>query len=71
LPAGLPVFAAFIVVASFGVLSMFIAVLVAALREQLEQETMHEERERFDRVGRKIDALAALVAARGDVPAGR
>jgi len=27
-PAGLPVFAAFIVVASFGVLSMFIAVLV-------------------------------------------
>jgi hypothetical protein len=46
-------------------------VLVAALREQLEQETMHEERERFDRVGRKIDALAALVAARGDVPAGR
>ena len=59
MPAGLPVFAAFIVV------------LVAALREQLEQETMHEERERFDRVGRKIDALAALVAARGDVPAGR
>jgi voltage-gated sodium channel len=63
----LPIFAVFIILASFGLLNMFIAVLVAALREELERETNREERERFDRLERKIDALAALVAAQGDV----
>jgi voltage-gated sodium channel len=69
-PWALPIFAAFIIVASFGLLNMFIAVLVTALRDELERETNRTERERFDRLERKIDALAAMVAQR-DPPAGQ
>jgi hypothetical protein len=36
----------------------------------LERETNREERERFDWLERKIDALATLVAALGDTPPG-
>ena len=60
------IFAAFIIVASFGLLNMFIAVLVAALKEQLDRKHMREERERFDRLEEKVDALTAAVAALGD-----
>jgi voltage-gated sodium channel len=57
----LPIFGSFIVVASFGLMNMFIAVLVAALREQLEKDTLRQERARFDRLERKLDMLAASV----------
>jgi voltage-gated sodium channel len=70
IPWALPIFGAFIVIASFGLLNMFIAVLVAALKEQLEAETIREERARFDRLERKIDELAAAVAAAQRAPAG-
>jgi voltage-gated sodium channel len=62
-PWALPLYAAFIIVASFGLLNMFIAVLVAALKEQLEADQMREERARFDRLERKLDALAASIEA--------
>jgi voltage-gated sodium channel len=58
-----PIFATFIVVASFGLLNMFIAVLVAALKEQIERENILEERARFDRLEQKLDRLASAVAA--------
>jgi voltage-gated sodium channel len=57
-----PIFAAFIVIASFGLLNMFIAVLVAALKEQIERDHVQEERARFDRLERKVDALATALA---------
>jgi voltage-gated sodium channel len=60
-PWALPIFAAFIVVASFGLLNMFIAVLVAALKEQLEREALIEERARSARLESKLDELVALV----------
>ena len=69
IPWALPIFAAFIIVASFGLMNMFIAVLVAALKEQLEAETIREERARFDRLERKIDALAARLEDVGRMPA--
>jgi voltage-gated sodium channel len=69
-PWTLPIFAAFIVVASFGLLNMFIAVLVAALRDELEREARHEERQQFARLEQKIDALAALVAVQQDAQRG-
>jgi voltage-gated sodium channel len=69
IPWALPLFAAFIVVASFSLMNMFIAVLVAALKEQLEQETMREERARFDRLERKIDALARSIETQQRAPA--
>src|SRR4051794_34865758 len=50
------IFVAFIVVASFGLPNMFIAVLVAALKEQLDRKQMREERARFDRLEEKVDA---------------
>ncbi len=59
LPWTAPLFAAFIVVASFGLLNMFIAVIVAALKEELDREHVLEERERLERLERKLDALAA------------
>jgi voltage-gated sodium channel len=68
-PWALPIYGAFIIVASFGLLNMFIAVLVAALKEQLEQETVREERARFDRLERKLDALMASIEARRELPA--
>ena len=61
----LPLVAAFVIVASFGLMNMFIAVLVSALREELEKEALLEERARFDRLEQKLDALTALIAARG------
>jgi voltage-gated sodium channel len=69
MPWALPLFAAFIIVASFGLLNMFIAVLVAALKEQLEQETIREERARFDRLEQKLDALAVQLADQRRMPA--
>ncbi len=63
IPWALPIYAAFIVIASFGLLNMFIAVLVAALKEQLEQEAIREERARFDRLECKIDRVAASIEA--------
>ncbi len=57
-------FGAFIVIAGFGLLNMFIAVLVAALKEQLEQEKIREERAHFARIERKIDELQAMI---GDI----
>jgi voltage-gated sodium channel len=68
-PWALPIFAAFVVVASFGLLNMFIAVLVAALKEQLERETLIKERVRSDRLERKLDELVALVATPRPDPA--
>ncbi len=61
IPWALPLFGAFIIVASFGLMNMFIAVLVAALKEELEEETVREERARFDRLEQKIDALTAQI----------
>ncbi len=57
----LPFFGVFIIVASFGLMNMFIAVLVSALREELEKDTIREERERFNRLEQKLEALTALV----------
>ena len=68
-PWALPIYGAFIIVASFGLMNMFIAVLVAALKQQLEAEQMREERARFDRLERKLDELAAAIEARGAVKA--
>ncbi len=62
-PWSLLIFGAFIVVASFGLLNMFIAVLVAALKEQLDRENVAEERAHFERLERKIDALSAALEA--------
>lgn len=62
-PWALPIFGAFIVVASFGLLNMFIAVLVAALKEQLDHENVAEERAHFARIERKLDALADALDA--------
>lgn len=64
-PWALPIFGAFIVVASFGLLNMFIAVLVAALKEQLDHENVAEERAHFERLERKLDALAAAMKTAG------
>ncbi len=61
IPWALPIYAAFIIIASFGLMNMFIAVLVAALKEQLEAETIREERARFERLEQKIDALTAQI----------
>jgi voltage-gated sodium channel len=69
MPWALPLFGAFIIVASFGLLNMFIAVLVAALKEQLEQDTIREERARFDRLEQKLDALAVQLADQRRLPA--
>jgi voltage-gated sodium channel len=55
------IFAPFIVVASFGLMSMFSAVLVAALKEQIERKHVQEERARFDRLEQKVDALTSAV----------
>ncbi|MBV8568902.1 MAG: ion transporter [Methylobacteriaceae bacterium] len=68
-PWALLIFGAFIVVASFGLLNMFIAVLVAALKEQLDREHVLEERARFNRLEQKVDRLAAAIEALGRAPA--
>jgi len=65
LPWTAPLFAAFIVVASFGLLNMFIAVIVAALKEELDRDHVREERARFDRLERKLEEVAAGLAALG------
>ena len=52
-------------------MNMFIAVLVAALKEQLEAEQMREERARFDRLESKLDDIAATIEARGALKARR
>jgi hypothetical protein len=57
IPCALPLFAAFINIASFGLMNMFIA----ALKEQLEAKTNREELARFDRLEKKIDAMTAQV----------
>ncbi len=62
-PWSLLLFGAFIVVASFGLLNMFIAVLVAALKEQLDRENVAEERAHFERLEQKVDALSAAIEA--------
>jgi voltage-gated sodium channel len=62
-PWAVLLFAAFIVVASFGLLNMFIAVIVAALKEELDRDHVREERARFDRLERKLEELAAEVRA--------
>ena len=62
-PWSLLIFGAFIVVASFGLLNMFIAVLVAALKEQLDRENVLEERAHFERLEHKVDALSAAIEA--------
>jgi voltage-gated sodium channel len=63
LPWAVPLFGAFIVVASFGLLNMFIAVIVAALKEELDREHVREERARFDRLERKLEQVAAGLEA--------
>jgi voltage-gated sodium channel len=55
------VFAPFLMLASFGLLNLFIAVLVTALRERLDRKTMLRERQRFDRLESKIDLLLATL----------
>jgi uncharacterized membrane protein YqhA len=57
IPCALPLFAAFIIIGSFGLMNMFIA----ALKEQLEAKTNREELARFDRLEKKIDAMTAQV----------
>jgi voltage-gated sodium channel len=69
-PWALPVFAAFVLIVSFGLMNMFIAVLVTAMSGLIEEEAMQEERARFDRLERKVDALAALLEARVQQPTG-
>jgi len=66
MPWSVLLFAAFIVIASFGLLNMFIAVLVNALKEQLDRENVMEERARFDRLEAKVDALAERLEALAD-----
>jgi voltage-gated sodium channel len=63
LPWAYLIFGIFIVVASFGLLNMFIAVLVAALKEQLDQENVLEERAHFARLEEKVDALSSALKA--------
>lgn len=55
------IFGIFIVIASFGLMNMFIAVLVSALKEQLDQDHVREERAQFARLEAKIDQLAAVL----------
>lgn len=55
-------FVPFLMLASFGLLNLFIAVLVTALRERLDRKATLRERQRFERLEAKIDLLlAALV----------
>ncbi len=56
------IFAPFLMLASFGLLNLFIAVLVTALRERLDRKTMLRERQRFDRLEAKVDQLLAALA---------
>lgn len=63
-PWTLPIFVVFLVVVSFGLMNMFIAILVTAMRQEVEKETIKEERARFDRLEQKIDALALALEAR-------
>jgi voltage-gated sodium channel len=63
LPWAYLIFGIFIIIASFGLLNMFIAVIVAALKEQLDRENVREERAHFARREEKVDALSAALEA--------
>jgi len=56
------VFAPFLMVTSFGLLNLFVAVIVAALRERLDRKNTLRERRRFQRLEAKIDALSERLA---------
>ncbi len=48
----------FVVIARFGLLNLFIGVLAAAVRDQLDAERAGRERAQLDRLEAKLDALA-------------
>jgi voltage-gated sodium channel len=60
------VFVPFVIIASFGLLNLFIGVLAAAVREQLDAERSGRARAQMDRIEAKLDALAAAVHAARD-----
>lgn len=69
LPWAWLVFVPFVVIASFGLLNLFIGVLAAAVREQLDAERSGRDRARLERVEAKVDALTALLRDRlGPLP---
>jgi voltage-gated sodium channel len=51
------VFVPFVVIASFGLLNLFIGVLAAAVRDQLDAERSGRDRAQIDRLEAKVDAL--------------
>lgn len=51
------VFIPFVVIASFGLLNLFIGVLAAAVRDQLDAERSGRDRAQIDRLEAKVDAL--------------
>ncbi|MBV9785308.1 MAG: ion transporter [Acidisphaera sp.] len=57
------VFVPFVVIASFGLLNLFIGVLAAAVKEQLDRKTAGRERARMERLEAKIDALTYTLDA--------
>ena len=58
------VFVPFVVIASFGLLNLFIGVLAAAVRDQLDAERAGRERAHMDRLEAKLDALTAAIRGR-------
>jgi voltage-gated sodium channel len=65
-PWALLIFIPFVVVASFGMLNLFIGVLTAAVREQLDVDASAAERARLERLETKLDAIAARLDRAGD-----
>ncbi|MBV9735134.1 MAG: ion transporter [Acidisphaera sp.] len=63
LPWAWLVFVPFVVIASFGLLNLFIGVLAAAVKEQLDRENVGRERARLERLEAKLDALARALEA--------
>jgi voltage-gated sodium channel len=67
-PWSLFVFAPFIFVASFGMLNLIIAILVVALREQMDSSALRKEQQRLDRIEQKVDAITAIVRQLSSLP---
>jgi voltage-gated sodium channel len=64
-PYAWPFFIVYILVSTFAVLNLFIAVMVDAMQKS-EQSTEHELQAAIDQLGNKIDRLAARIAETTD-----
>ena len=58
------VFVPFVVIASFGLLNLFIGVLAAAVRDQLDAERAGRDRAQIERLQTQIDTLTELIRTR-------